>query len=41
MEEVIKHIENEAEQVAMAKAKAANAQGNYDAGLLDVKTKKQ
>lgn len=30
----------EAEQVALAKAKVAEAQGNYDAGLLDAKTKK-
>jgi len=30
----------EAEQVALAKAKVATAQGNYDAGLLDAKTKK-
>ena len=30
----------EAEQVALAKAKVAEAQGNYEAGLLDAKTKK-
>lgn len=30
----------EAEQVALAKAKVAEAQGNYNAGLLDAKTKK-
>ncbi|WP_272149123.1 SPFH domain-containing protein [Tenacibaculum aiptasiae] len=30
----------EAEQIALAKAKVATAQGNYDAGLLDAKTKK-
>lgn len=30
----------EAEQVALAKAKVAEAQGNYDAGLLDARTKK-
>lgn len=30
----------EAEQVALAKAKVATAQGNYEAGLLDAKTKK-
>lgn len=30
----------EAEQVALAKAKVAAAQGNYDAGILDAKTKK-
>lgn len=30
----------EAEQVALAKAKVAEAQGNYDAGVLDAKTKK-
>lgn len=30
----------EAEQKALAKAKVAKAQGNYDASLLDVKTKK-
>jgi len=30
----------EAEQTALAKAKVATAQGNYDAGLLDAKTKK-
>ena len=29
----------EAEQVALAKAKVAEAQGNYDAGLLNAKTK--
>lgn len=29
----------EAEQVALAKAKVAEAQGNYDAGVLDAKTK--
>ena len=30
----------EAEQTALAKAKVAAAQGNYDAGVLDAKTKK-
>lgn len=30
----------EAEQTALAKAKVATAQGNYDAGVLDAKTKK-
>lgn len=30
----------EAEQVALAKAKVATAQGNFDAGILDAKTKK-
>ena len=30
----------EPEQVALAKAKVATAQGNYDAGMLDAKTKK-
>lgn len=30
----------EAEQTALAKAKVATAQGNYDAGILDAKTKK-
>ncbi len=33
-------LKKEAEQTALAKAKVAKAQGNYDAGILDAKTKK-